>query len=330
MFAKALRESPYHTRIELTAPNTPEQNGVVERAFATLYGKLRATYLRSDLSQELKSKLKGEAVRTLTIADNLTYRGKIGMCPYERFYKRRPLGIEYLRRFGEIGVICNRIKLKAKDEDRGIKCIFVGYADDHTPDTYQMYNLNMKKIVLSRDICWLDTFKLNEDIERFSIIEDIEINDVEVENNNDNTETATPNVNINRNVPDAPIRRRPTTRLSRELHNLHTSYNNIYENLDSAFCVQGILNKEQEDNSTDSTEYGKVEITYQEAINGPNKEQWEKAIEEEVKKCKQNEVYKTIKISEVPQNKRLVGSRWVLERRKDGQFRARVVAQGFT
>src|SRR5210317_668305 len=120
------------------------------------------------------------------------------------------------------------------------------------------------------------------------------------------------------------------TRLSRELCNLHTSYNNVYENLDSALCVQEVLYKEDQDINTDSTEYGKVEITYQEAINGPDKEQWKKAIEKEVKKWRQHEVYETIKISDVPQNKRLVGSRWVFERRKDGQFRARVVAQGFT
>ena len=37
-----------------------------------------------------------------------------------------------------------------------------------------------------------------------------------------------------------------------------------------------------------------------------------------------------IKVGDVPKNKRLVGSRWVFECRKDGQFRARVVAQGFT
>ena len=36
------------------------------------------------------------------------------------------------------------------------------------------------------------------------------------------------------------------------------------------------------------------------------------------------------KNSDVPKNKRLIGSRWVFEHRKDRQFRARIVAQGFT
>ena len=29
-------------RLEFSAPGTPQQNGVVERAFATLYGRVRA------------------------------------------------------------------------------------------------------------------------------------------------------------------------------------------------------------------------------------------------------------------------------------------------
>ena len=77
---------------------------------------------------------------------------------YEKCYRKKPLDIKYLRRFGEIGIIANRKKLKAKSEDRGTKCYFVGYADDHTPDTYRMFNPNTGKIVLSRDVRWLDTF----------------------------------------------------------------------------------------------------------------------------------------------------------------------------
>ena len=77
-------------------------------------------------------------------------------------------------------------------------------------------------------------------------------------------------------------------------------------------------------------EYGKVKTTQKEATTGPDAEHWKKAIEEEIQKWEQREVFKRVKISDVPKNKRLIGSRWVFERRKDGQFRARIVAQGFT
>ena len=325
--AKALNNSPYDIKVEFTSPNTPQQNGMVERAFATLYGKLRATYLKTNMNENLKNKLKGEAVRTITIADNLTYRGRNGFCPYEKFYRKKPLDIKYLRRFGEIGILANRKKLKAKSEDRGTKCYFVGYADDHTPDTYRMYNPNTGKIVLSRDIRWLDTFELTPDIKEESGIQYLEYGeDVEEDKNEKElNEATTPgNQPINDIEPNRPMTRSTRSYLPREVRMLHTSYNNIYENLDSAFCVTDISTKQPEFDS------GKVEISYLDAVNGPDAEQWKKAINEEIEKWKQREVFKTVKIKDVPKNKRLIGSRWVFERRKDGQFRARIVAQGFT
>ena len=36
--------------------------------------------------------------------------------------------------------------------------MFVGYADDHEGDVYQFINMQMKKIILSRDTQWLNLF----------------------------------------------------------------------------------------------------------------------------------------------------------------------------
>jgi hypothetical protein len=41
-FQKYLNRLPHHIKFENTAPNTPQQNGKLERKFATLYGKVRA------------------------------------------------------------------------------------------------------------------------------------------------------------------------------------------------------------------------------------------------------------------------------------------------
>ena len=141
--------------------------------------------------------------------DNLTYRGKQGICPYEKFYKKRPLEIKYLRRIGEVGVLCNRKKIKSKDEERGTKGIFVGYADDHTPDTYRMYNPITRKIVLSRDIRWLDTFYLgDEEEEKIKIIEYEDDVIEEAEDNKNENQVMTPgNQGISERVPERPVTR---------------------------------------------------------------------------------------------------------------------------
>ena len=35
-------------------------------------------------------------------------------------------------------------------------CMFVGYADDHTKDVYRFLNNHTKRIILSRDVRWLN------------------------------------------------------------------------------------------------------------------------------------------------------------------------------
>ena len=49
-------------------------------------------------------------------------------------------------------------KMRSKLDSRGRTGIFVGYADDHAGNVYKFKNNQMKKIILSRDIQWLNSF----------------------------------------------------------------------------------------------------------------------------------------------------------------------------
>ena len=42
-----------------------------------------------------------------------------------------------------------------KIADRGIQCMFVGYALNHSPDMYWMYNPKTNGIMVSHDVIWL-------------------------------------------------------------------------------------------------------------------------------------------------------------------------------
>ena len=48
--------------------------------------------------------------------------------------------------------------MRSKLDTRGRTGIFVGYADDHAGNVYRFINILMKKIILSRDIPWLNSF----------------------------------------------------------------------------------------------------------------------------------------------------------------------------
>lgn len=68
--------------------------------------------------------------------------------------------------------------------------------------------------------------------------------------------------------------------------------------------------------------------SYQEAVTGPNKMEWESAIHEELDSLKQKKVLTPV--IHVPHGRRPIGYRWVFVVKSNGRFRARLVAQGFS
>jgi hypothetical protein len=71
-------------KMEYTNPETPEQNGQVERSFATLWGKVRFMLNRSVVTQDLREKLWAECASTGTKLNNIISR-KDGNTPFEKF-----------------------------------------------------------------------------------------------------------------------------------------------------------------------------------------------------------------------------------------------------
>ena len=68
-----------------------------------------------------------------------------------------PRYIRTPRIFGEMGILKKNKKIFAKLENKGQSCMFVGYNEDHSSDTYRLYVLATKRIVKSRDVLWLNT-----------------------------------------------------------------------------------------------------------------------------------------------------------------------------
>lgn len=72
---------------------------------------------------------------------------------------------------------------------------------------------------------------------------------------------------------------------------------------------------------------------FNEAWNHPSSFQrklWREAIIKELAKMESYKVWKKVKKSNIPQNRRLIKSKWVLEIKRNGVFRARLVACGYS
>ena len=66
--------------------------------------------------------------------------------------------MKYLRPFGEMAVVAihEGKKMRSKLDNRGKTCMFVGYAEDHAGDVYRFLNIHAKRIIMSRDVRWLN------------------------------------------------------------------------------------------------------------------------------------------------------------------------------
>ena len=78
------------------------------------------------------------------------------MSAHEKVYGIAPDIFEYLRTFGEVAMVNEGKKIKGKLINRGIPCLFVGYAEDHSPNVYKFLNLETEQIILSRNYLWLN------------------------------------------------------------------------------------------------------------------------------------------------------------------------------
>ena len=145
---------------EFTAPGTPQQNSVVERKIPTLMGRSRAMMFTAGFSQQDKRKFWCEAISTATKLDNIMVRRERTKPPFTLFYNDEPKYMKFLRSFGEMAVIAisDGKKMRSKLDTRERTGIFVGYADDHAGNVYRFINIQMKQIILSRDIQWLNSF----------------------------------------------------------------------------------------------------------------------------------------------------------------------------
>jgi hypothetical protein len=151
-----LEKEGIEIHIEFTSPNTPQQNGQVERSFATLWGRVRSMLNDSGVPKEIRNKLWAECALTATELCNITSRRDIGS-PYELFYGKKGKIENNLRIFGEVGVKIARNpgNMVEKLQNKGSLCIFVGYKDNHPQDAYRVLDLKNLTLMISRDIRWL-------------------------------------------------------------------------------------------------------------------------------------------------------------------------------
>ena len=158
--AKEIKESQdlNDITVEFTPPGTPQYNGKPERMFQTLWGRSNAQLNAAQLPQRMRDGLWPESARLATFVQNnlVTPRFQDIGSPYKQFHGTDWKGGPNLHRFGHIGVVTTAKKIKAKQKDKGTCMLYLGPAEDHAADVHRFFNPNTRKIVMSRDVKWLN------------------------------------------------------------------------------------------------------------------------------------------------------------------------------
>ena len=337
---------------EFSAPGTPQQNSVVKRKIPTLMGRSRAMMLTAGFSQQDKRKFWCEVISTATKLDNIMVRKDRTKPPYTLFYNDGPKYMKFLRSFGEMAVIAisDGKKLRSKLDTRGRTGIFVGYADVCAGNVYRFINIQTKKIMLSRDIQWLNSFwkdyKKRKDNSK-KLIDEFYSHD-EDDQTQEESETEEPKENKIEETKDSG------------------DGNNTEEQKKLGIDIQMIGARKEELGRTrsqtkemmsprnESMERAEVTMedwihetclisavtsgptepkTFQEAWHSPVEEErnnWQIAIRKEIKSMINRGVWRKIDKVKMPENRRLIGNKWVFKIKRDGTYRARLVALGYS
>ena len=144
----------------LTAPYSPQQNGVVERRNQTVIGMVRSMLKCKNLPMYFWA----EAVKTAVyILNRSPTKSVIEATPYEKWRGRKP-NVEHFRVFGSLAYARNTTPNLTKLQDRSVPMIFVGY--ETGSKAYRLYDPKAKRIHISRDVKFLEEEEYKWDVQQ--------------------------------------------------------------------------------------------------------------------------------------------------------------------
>ena len=343
---RALEEEEFNIDFQYTAAGTPQQNGRVERKFATLYGKVRSTLNSARITKGLRCKLWAECASHVTDIENIIVKKADEKSAFEKFYGTTPRYAKDIRVFGEMGIVRNyEKKIKAKLENRGIPCMFVGYSKDHEDDVYRMLNVSTLKIKNTRDVIWL-----NKSYGEWKGIKGHSSSEFELakesSSDTDSTQSSKPKENRIAEKKDSSsndsssgdeksedssyIADRTRSKLSQQAEDDLAGELNRMRITETAALTMSDIAEWCLVGGEDANYVNPA--TFDEAWNHPiekERQEWRDAIRKEINDMTNREVWRKTKKNQIPSNRRLIGSKWVFKKKGNGVYRARLCGLGY-
>ncbi len=279
--------------LEWTSPNTPQENGVVERGFAVIRQKAIAMMSTVNLDSETKQILWAEVVSTATLLSTyVVNKANEIESSYVSLFGKEPPHLDHLRTFGTVAYVAKR-NTKSKFESRLLKCIMVGYAKNHAPDCYRFLNLATNKIIQSRDVIWTEELNFSEGGEENREVEEEE---------NESDDSVFPSITY----PEIKKSNENGTGNIENGEAISHVIKPAIDQLQSLYVTQKIKNYKA----------SKGVITFQKAMQKPK---WKEAVKNELESIKERNVWKEIDMKDIPSNTKVLGTKWVFKEKHINQ-----------
>ncbi|GBP23594.1 Retrovirus-related Pol polyprotein from transposon TNT 1-94 [Eumeta japonica] len=307
---------------------TPQQNGLCERFNRTIVEKARCLLFDANLSKEFWA----EATNTAVYLQNRIVAATLdNKTPFELWTGSKP-DISHIRIFGSTVMVHVAKEKRRKWDKKAVKCILMGYPDNIKG--YRVYNPETRNISTSRDVIIIEK---ESKPEHFIEVQDQDIDSVGECKNPDDTE---------QQETDSITNNSESSVDSFQDVNDETYVPTDYEDSDSILkddgnrspqCLNKRIRKVPDrygfsnlcvDNETYVDAAG---LSLHDALNGPERTQWESAMSEELQCFKDNDAWE---LSDPPKDGTVVQCKWVLCKKYDSEnkvrFRARLVAKGYS
>ncbi|GJU40764.1 retrovirus-related pol polyprotein from transposon TNT 1-94 [Tanacetum coccineum] len=286
-------------------------NGLAERMNRTLLNKVRCLRIQSGLPDSFWAEATVAAAYLINRSPSTALEKKTPM----DLWSGHPANYEMLRIFGCVAYShVNQGKLKP----RVIKCIFLGYPEG--VKAYKLWRLDdvKPKIIIRRDVVFNESLMYKDTLKGADAADSRK--EVEFEQDEGPQQQ-----NLDNYVLVHDRAKRTTTIPARYRDEGNVSLSRPSGSKVDDMAAYEFSIAEEEDTQEP--------ITFQEAINSSEKDEWVRAMKEEVSSLKKNHTWELV---DQPPGQKLISCKWLykikewIEGVQKPRYKARVVARGFT
>lgn len=307
---------------------TPEQNGLCERYNRSIVEKARCLLFDADFDKQLWA----EAVNTAVYLKNRSPAAGLdqNVTPVEVWTGRKP-NVSDIRVFGSPVMVHVPKEKRRKWDKKAMKMYLVGYSENIKG--YRVYDPETQNVTVARDVVVMEndssTISIMVEKNHEQEIEEEKSEKDQALSKETNAEQdendGTYVVNESSSGSEDSFAEALTTDDMQAISEQQDTTNLLGKRMRRRPDYYGVANMCVEEQVPGE------EISLQEAMDGPEKDQWQQAMKEELKSFNDNDTWELV---DRPKNGTVVKNKWVFKKKFNSEgeerYRARLVAKGFT